>query len=133
MFGSGQHQGIAEHENLPHTIHIDDLDTGQIQPVGLDPDLLWLGNQVIDPFQRDFDEVILRVVSDAEEGQPLRLDLIAEIESGDFDFGALSRKNLGHGVEIRLPDRLLELLGHGCVLQNGWARSDRSPSLRPGI
>jgi hypothetical protein len=44
----------------------------------LEINLARLTNHVIKPLERDFDKVVIRIVSNAVQGQPLRLDLIAK-------------------------------------------------------
>jgi len=109
----GQHQRVAQLYDLTNAVGIDNLDAGQVKAIGFDPHLARVADHVIDPFERDFDQVILRIVGDAEQRQPLNLDLVAEIERGDLDFGLLPGENLGYAVEIGAPYRLFQFLGHG--------------------
>jgi hypothetical protein len=47
---------------------------------------------MVETFQRDFQQIVLRVIRDADQRKPLRRDLIAKREPGDLDLGSLARK-----------------------------------------
>jgi hypothetical protein len=49
------------------------------------PDLLRIANQMIDPLERNVDEVVVGVIGHAKRRRPLRLNVIAEIERDDLD------------------------------------------------
>ena len=69
---------------------------------------------MIQPFERDLDDVVVGIIGNAEQRQPLRFDLIAKPERGDLDFGLLAFERGGDAIEERAPLLFLELAGgHG--------------------
>jgi hypothetical protein len=49
---------------------------------------------VVEPLQGYFDDVVFRIVSDADDRQPLRGDLVTKVKSCDLDLGLLPVKLL---------------------------------------
>src|SRR5690348_2595585 len=93
--GSGiEHQSISEPHDLRYTFAVHHLEAGQ-EPCGfIDIYLLWVRDQVIDPVECNFERVVLRIIDNADQRQPFRLDLAADGKRGDFDLGLLSGQYL---------------------------------------
>ena len=64
--------------NLFGPVSINNLNGRQSSDPVLEINLARLTNHVIKPLERDLDKVVIRIVSNAVQGQPLRLDLIAK-------------------------------------------------------
>src|SRR6516165_5709904 len=85
-----EHQWIAKLDDLLDVVGVDDFERHQSAGRILDVDVARLGNQMIQSFERDLDDVVVGIISNAEQRQPLRFDLIAKPERGDLDFGFLA-------------------------------------------
>src|SRR5262249_49252285 len=69
---------------------------------------------MIQSLERHLDDVIVGIISNAEQRQPLRLDLIAKAQQRDLDFGLLAFERGGHAIKETAPLLFLELAGgHG--------------------
>jgi hypothetical protein len=66
---------VAQSDNLPGTLAIDDFERRQSAGTGIDVQLLRLVDDVVMTLERDLDDVVLGIVDDARERQPLRFDL----------------------------------------------------------
>src|SRR5262249_11112420 len=77
---SGQQDGIAQLDDLAYVVSVDDFERGDSFRTVLDRDRTRLVDQVIEALERHLDEVILGVVGNADERQPLGLDLVAEVK-----------------------------------------------------
>src|SRR4029077_4913016 len=66
-------------------------------------------DQMIKSVKSNFENVVLRIVGDAQQRQPFRFDLIAEGERGDLDLGTLADEALRHPIEEAAPFRLFKL------------------------
>jgi len=82
-----QHQRIAKLDDLPDFVRVDDFERHQSAGRILDVDVARLGDQMIQSLERHLDDVIVGIVGNAEQRQPLRFDLIAKAQRSDFDFG----------------------------------------------
>jgi hypothetical protein len=69
---------LSELDNLFGPVSINNLNGRQSSGAVLEINLARLTNHVIKPLERDLDKVVIRIVSNAVQGQPLRLDLIAK-------------------------------------------------------
>src|SRR5215471_14827392 len=77
-------------------------------------DVAWLGNQMIQCLERHLDDVVVGIVGNAEQRQPLRFDLIAKAQRGDLDFGLFAFERGRDAIEERAPLLFVELAGgHG--------------------
>ena len=65
--GRREHQRLQQLDDLAPLIEIDDLHADETFWTLIDKDVLRLANEIVEAFQRDFDEVILRIVSDAKQ------------------------------------------------------------------
>jgi hypothetical protein len=63
---------------------------------------------VVDPIERHFDKIILWIVDETQQGQPLRRHVIAQSERGDLDFDLLALEQFRYEVKKRVPIRLVE-------------------------
>src|SRR5262245_56617008 len=69
---------------------------------------------MIQSLERHLDDVVSGIIGNAEQGQPLRLDLIAKAERGDLDIGLLAFERGGDAIEETAPLLFVELAsGHG--------------------
>src|SRR5205823_3327128 len=57
-----------------------------------------------------FDHIVLRVIGYPEKRQPLRLDLVAQRERKDFDFGTFADEGFRYPIEEVVPFGLFKLL-----------------------
>src|SRR5690348_12098156 len=73
-----QHEGLAQLDDLPDALRIDHLQAHQLLGGGIEIDVDWVRDHVIVALERDLEEVVLVIVGDADQRQPIRLDLIAE-------------------------------------------------------
>src|SRR5262249_27079269 len=79
-----------------------------------DIDVARLGDQMIQPLERHLDDVVVGIIGNADQRQPLRFDLIAKAERGDLDFGLFAFEHGGDAIEETAPLLFLELAGgHG--------------------
>src|SRR5262245_43810162 len=104
--------------DLLATFGIHDRDAGYTDRSLLDHHLSRLANEVTHTVERNVDEIIFRVVGDANHWNPFSDDLIAEVERCDFNFGPLAEKRAGDPIEVVLPIRLgkREHVWHGSSL-----------------
>jgi hypothetical protein len=79
-----QHQGISQFYDLFGAFRVDNFDAHQSPEPLIDIDLARLGDHVVDPIERHFDKIILWIVDETQQGQPLRLHLI-EAPRGIWD------------------------------------------------
>jgi hypothetical protein len=63
-------------------------------------------DEVIVAFECDLHDVIIGIVGDPDDGQPLGGNLVAEVEGRDFDLRALSREGSRDPVEEGPPGLL---------------------------
>jgi hypothetical protein len=86
---------------------------------------------VIQSLERHLDEVILGIIGNADEGQPLGLDLAAEAKRRNLDLGLLAFEHPRHATEERVPFFLVELArGHANLLfDTGVANGPAPPGL----
>src|SRR5215467_9497637 len=109
-----QHQRIAKLDDLPDVVRIDDFERHQSTRCVLDIDVARFGDQMVQAFERDLDDVIVGIVGNAEQRQPLRFDLIAKAQRGDLDFGLFAFERGRDAIEERAPLLFVELAGrHG--------------------
>src|SRR5260370_4855690 len=66
---------------------------------------------MIQSLERHLDDVIVGIVGNAEQRQPLRFDLIAKAQRSDFDFGLFAFERARDAIEERAPLLLVELAG----------------------
>src|SRR5215469_1780355 len=112
-----QHQGIAKLDDLLDVIRIDDFERHQSTGRILDIDVTRLGDQMIQALERDLDNVIVGIVGNAEQRQPLGFDLIAKAQRGNLDFGLFAFERGRDAIEERAPLLFVELAGrHGDLL-----------------
>src|SRR5215469_7386171 len=112
-----QHQGIAKLDDLLDVIRIDDFERHQSTGRILDIDVTRLGDQMIQALERDLDDVIVGIVGNAEQRQPLGFDLIAKAQRGNLDFGLFAFERGRDAIEERAPLLFVELAGrHGDLL-----------------
>src|SRR5882757_11272776 len=86
---SRQRHWISEFHDLPHALGIDNRNTRKTDTAVFDKDFPRLWNQVVQPFQRDVEHVVLAIISQTQKRQPFRFHLITEIERHDLDLGLL--------------------------------------------
>src|SRR6266446_10669426 len=98
-----QHQRIAKLDDLLDVVRIDDFERYQSAGCILDIDIARLGNQMIQSLERHLDDVIVGIVGNSEQRQPLRFDLIAKAQRSDFDFGLLAFERGGDTIEETAP------------------------------
>ncbi len=69
-----QHQRITKLDDLPDVVAVDDFE--RHQPAGriLDVDVARLLDQMIQSLERHLDDVIVGIVGNADQRQPLRFD-----------------------------------------------------------
>jgi hypothetical protein len=101
--GRWQHQGIFELDELPDAVCCDDFNGDQASGLVIDVDLARMMDQVVELFEGQFDQIILRIVRYPEKRQPFGLDLgpresdwtsiSARLPSSIFD---MPPKNAGH-------------------------------------
>jgi hypothetical protein len=87
--GLWQHQRLAELNDVLPAVAVGSFQAGEAQLALVDEYFAWFSNHVIEVLERDFDDVILGIVDDAEQRQPLGFDLRPEIERRDLDFRTL--------------------------------------------
>ena len=58
---------------------------------------------MVELFQCDLDQVVLSIVSDADQCCPLGFDLVTEVQRDDFDFGPLADQAVREEVKVRAP------------------------------
>src|SRR5258708_22600852 len=104
-----QRHRIAELHDLPRSVGIGNSEARKTNATVFDVDFPRLWNQVVQSFQFNVENVVLGIVSQTQQRQPLRLDLIAEIERKNLDLGLLGSKHLRDAVEKWLPLLLVEL------------------------
>src|SRR5262249_31695340 len=69
---------------------------------------------MIQSLERHLDDVVVGIVGNAEQRQPLRFDLIAKAQRGDLDFGLFAFERGGDAIEETVPLLFVELAGgHG--------------------
>src|SRR6185437_7421512 len=105
----GQNQRLAQADDLARARIIADAEAAHAVGPVFDIELAGMGHDVVEPGQRDLHGVGFVVVDDAEKRQPLRLNLGAEGERGDFDLGLLADERLRKAVAIGTPIRGIEL------------------------
>ena len=101
--GRWQHQGIFELDELPDLVCCDDFDGDQASDIVIDVDLPRMMDQVVELFEGQFDQIILRIIGYPEKREPFRLDLVpreseatsisARFPSSSFD---MPSKNARH-------------------------------------
>src|SRR6516162_10887129 len=112
-----QHQRIAKLDDLPDVVRIDDFERHQSTGRILDIDVTRFGDQMIQSFERNLDDVIVGIVGNAKQRQPLRFDLIAKAQRGNLDFGLFAFERGRDAIEERAPLLFVELAGrHGDLL-----------------
>ncbi|CCD00324.1 protein of unknown function (plasmid) [Azospirillum baldaniorum] len=87
-----QHQRIAQRDDLPVVVGINDFQTRQVAHGEIDVQLPWPVHHVIDASQGDFDDIVLVIVNDPKQRQPLRLDLLAKSEGCDLNLGVFANE-----------------------------------------
>jgi hypothetical protein len=112
MTWSWQHELILELHNLPDAIGFHDFEARQTADPVIQIDFSRPVDHVVEAIERDFHNVVVGIVGDADERQPFRLHLVAQLEGGDLDFRLLGLQELRYGVEKRTSLRLFELAGH---------------------
>jgi hypothetical protein len=85
----------------------------------LDINVPRLGDEMIQSLDRHLDNVIIGIVGNAEQRQPLRFDLIAKAERGDLDFGLFAFEHDRDAIEERAPLFFVELAGRHADLLFG--------------
>ena len=109
-----KHQRIAELDEFPHIIRCDDFDGHQASDILIDIDFLWIMDQMVHAFEGQLDHIILGILGNAEQREPLRLDLIAQRQRGNLDLGPLAFEQLRNAIEEWAPLLLIELANrHG--------------------
>src|SRR5262245_44312491 len=109
-----QHQRIAKLDDLLDLVGVDDFERHQSAGRILDIDVARLGDQMIQSLERHLDDVIVAIIGNAEQRQPLRLELIAKAERGDPELCLLAFEHGRDAIEERAPLLLVELAGgHG--------------------
>src|SRR5262245_66429066 len=78
-----QHQWITKLDDLLDVVRVDDFERHQSTGRILDIDVARLGDQMIQSLERHLDDVIVGIVGNAEQREPLRLDLTAEAPRGE--------------------------------------------------
>jgi hypothetical protein len=77
---------------------------------------------VVDPIERHFDKIILWIVDETQQGQPLRLHLIAQSERDDLDLELFALEQFRYEVKKPMPIRLVEFPDrHGKPPSSGFA------------
>src|SRR5262249_6766334 len=109
-----QNQRIAKLNDLFAFVGSDDFKRTQSSGRILDIDVARLGDQMVQSLERHLDEVVIGIIGNAEQRQPLRFDLSAKAQRGDLDFGLLAFERGGDTIEETAPLLLVELAGgHG--------------------
>src|SRR4029077_16784119 len=118
-------------EDLPDIVSVDDFKRLYRFRPFLDINLARIWDEMIQSLERDLDDVVVRVVGDAEQGQPLCLYLVAEAKRNDLDLGSFAFEHLGDAIEKRAPLLLIKLPGgHGKPLvEQGKERMSASSRL----
>ena len=81
-----EQQRVLELYDVPASIAVRDLERGDFHVVDVGDQLARVRDNVIDLLERDVDDVVFRVVADADERRPVALDLTAKVERRDLDF-----------------------------------------------
>ena len=78
LLRGGQQQRLLELDDLASARRIDDFYARQ-QPIPLlDRDFAWAMDQMIEPLKSHFDDIVFRVIDEANECDPIGLHLAAE-------------------------------------------------------
>jgi len=106
-----QHQRIAKLDDLPDVVAVHDFERRQAAGPLFDIKLAWLGDQMIQVFERDLDDVVIGIVGDTEQRQPVRFNLIAQLQRDDLDFRLFAFERSREAIEERTPLFLVEFAG----------------------
>ena len=90
MTWSRQHELIPELHNLPHAIDVHDFEARQTADPVIQIDFARPVDHMVEAIERDFHNVVVGIIGDANERQPFRLHLVAQVEGGDLG-GALEK------------------------------------------
>src|SRR6516225_3859624 len=85
---------------------------------------------MVQALENDFHKVILRIVRNAVKRSPFRLDLSAEAEGGDLDFGLFAFEHFRDAIEEDLPLFLVQLAGRHGTPPTWTVKSQRRPQRR---
>jgi hypothetical protein len=83
-------QGLPQRYDLPSPFAVNDLHTPEPIRTFIDRDAPGTANEMVNSFHDDFQQIVFRVIGDAEQRQPFRSDLVAERKAGNLDVGAFA-------------------------------------------
>lgn len=84
-----QHR-VPQRYDLPSPFAVNDLHTPEPIRTFIDRDAPGTANEMVNSFHDDFQQIVFRVIGDAEQRQPFRSDLVAERKAGNLDVGAFA-------------------------------------------
>ena len=99
QLGCGQHQRVTELYDLLDTLGIDDFNARQPRSSNIYVYLAGVTNEVVKTIKRDLDYIILRVIGDSKQRQPLGLDLAAQRQRINLYFRPFSYQRFRHIIE----------------------------------
>jgi hypothetical protein len=96
-------QRLSEPKCLDRVIRRDDLERDQPTLGLLEDDLARFKNRVTDAVERDLENVAANVEDEAENRQPTRLDMIAQIQRRDVELDAPAHDLFRNLIAIATP------------------------------
>src|SRR5205807_3150860 len=105
-----QHQRLTEFNILRDAPIVDHLETHHFSDAWVGPYFARAVDQMVNSLESDLENIVFVVIGYTQERQPLRLDLIAEVERGDLYLGSRANKALRQPIEEWSPIRLVDLL-----------------------
>lgn len=98
-----QHQGIPQLDEMSDVISCDNFDGQQASDVVIDMDLPRMMDEVVQAFERYFHQIVLGIVRNPKQREPISFHLIPERQRGNLNLCALAHDHLRKTVEEWSP------------------------------
>jgi hypothetical protein len=105
-------EGFFELEDVLDALGIANVECGPLAAGSVEMDLAGLGHGDVDAIKRNFDGIVVRIVAEAKEPDPICLDLMAELERGHVHLNRLGFVLLGDTVKEFAQLNPIKFLAH---------------------
>src|SRR5262245_22118593 len=110
--GRRKQEGVFELEDVLQAFGIANVERGPMAPGPVEMDLPRFGHGDVDAVKHDFDGIVLGIVAETKEANPICLDLIAQLERGHVHLNRLGFELLADTIKECAQLNLIKFLGH---------------------